>query len=677
MLILSTLLYLALSLLVSLRVYKHVSFSNSVIIFFLVTITINTLVFQILSLFHVLNQPWLFLTVQLFFCLVFGFILFDPLARIFKEKIPSLKFGFSQPRGWDWFLIALISGIFLLAFYIGSLVPINNSDSLHTHLPRIYYWIQHGSMAYWDATTVTQLNYPVILSLQGAWLFLLGGSEALFYLAPWFALITTVVLIYELAVLLGSSRRSALLAALISLSFPVSLLQTFSYQADVFVSSLGLASLFFLMTFINKKQNLFLHVSFLPLVLALGSKQTAFIFLPFFLLAVLKLYRNKYLTVKDLVRSGVVLILLFAALSSYKFIQNTLDREKMSSSMFATYRYAIPFAKEGDGQHYATNALRYFYNGTSVDGLTGRAKLAAINGREKLFRGAGGWLKIDLEVKDYVAEGDKEYFEYSVLPPLNEDAAWFGPLSLILFPLTAFVVLIGKNKLNKHYLWFSVAYILTTFLLISILLTSWNPAHGRYLVLPLLVMTPLLSVLLPVPRVRAAIITVLFSIAAVYLSVSALLINDSNPLITRYSLYSYQENRVDHSKEAGFFTRAYAYISDRVIEDLALTSPDRKDILHQSYYENLFHQSATDIPDIEFVNANVGPTETLYLYINKNIIEYALFGVNKTRDLVPVTSLQQVPSGALVLVDKGRTTASTTGMNLLAENENFSIYLNP
>jgi hypothetical protein len=108
-----------------------------------------------------------------------------------------------------------------------------------------------------------------------------------------------------------------------------------------------------------------------------------------------------------------------------------------------------------------------------------------------------------------------------------------------------------------------------------------------------------------------------------------------------------------------------------------LTSPDRKDIRHQSYYDNLFHQSTSNIPDIEFVNASIPADTPLFIYMRKNIIEFALFGVNRSRDLVPVSGLQQVPSGSLVLVDKGRTPVLSGGVDLLVENDNFWIFRKP
>ena len=209
--------------------------------------------------------------------------------------------------------------------------------------------------------------------------------------------------------------------------------------------------------------------------------------------------------------------------------------------------------------------------------------------------------------------------------------------------------------------------------MVSVLITGWSPTNGRYLILPALVITPLAAFLLPERRTAGQIITVVLSVAAGYLAFSSLLINDSNPLVTQFSLYTYQNEKLNRSDDAGFFSRAYTYINDRVIEDLVLTSPDRRDIRNQTYYENLFHQSSEDIPNIEFVNAYISADETLYLYIQKTIIEYALFGVNKTRDLHPVKSLADVPAGALVLVDVKLEDTPPSGMTLIARNERYLI----
>ena len=675
MLILSAILYIVIAGLLCLRVFRSLSLTRVVMLFFMLTVSVNILVVQVLSLLRLLDNPLLYLLVQFILCLVAGLLLVDPRKRFFKESLPALRFDPIRPRGWEWLPGVLIAAVLLLSLYIGALAPINNSDSLHTHLLRVYYWIQHGSLASWNGTTVTQLNYPVNISIQGVWLFLLGGSERLFYLIQWLALAAAVCAVYEIAVLLGATRKAGLTAALISLCFPVVLLQTYSYQGDAFVASLALISTCFLVMFIKSNNTAHLVLSLLPLAVALGAKQTAFLFLPFYGLALVFLLLRKHLTWRTAFNATGIFLVFFAAFSSYKFIQNALERDRHESDMFAGYRYNLPFSRPDSARQYTTNAARYLYQGFSIDGMAGRWKLGALTARENAFRSLYDTLGIDPQVQAYISKGDEEYFSYTEPFPLNEDAAWFGPLSILAVPLSVIIVLAGKDRQRKRYLWFALTYLILVFILISVLISGWSPTNGRYLILPLMVLAPLFFVLVPQKRVWSSLVCAVLSISAFYLGLSTLLINDSRPLVTQASLYAFQERQHARLSGEGFFSRATLYLSDRVIEDLALTSPNRRDIFRQSYYENLFHQSPGDITDIEFINAAIPSDAPLYLYMRKNIIEYALFGVNKTRDLQPVSDLSQVPPGAFVLVDKGKTPPPDVKMTLLAENGNFSIYI--
>ena len=452
MLILSAILYIVIAALLCLRIFKSISLSRAVMLFFVITVSANILVVEILSLLRLLDRAPLYLLFQLVLCLAAGFALVDPRKWIFKDAIAALKFERIRLRGWEWVAGSIIPAVLLLSLYVGALVPINNSDSLHTHLLRIYYWIQHGSMASWNATTVTQLNYPVNISIQGVWLFLLGRSERLFYLIQWVALVAAICAVYEIAMLLGAQKKAALTAAVITLCLPVVLLQTYSYQGDAFIAALVLVSIYFLVLYLKSQEQAYLFLSLLPLAVALGAKQTAFLILPFYALLFLVLLARKRLTWRTALNTAGVFLVFFTAFSAYKFIQNAVENDKMESSMFAGYRYNLPFSQKDSCRQYATNAARYLYQGFSLDGLTGTWKLNAQNTREGIFRSIYSTLKIDPEVKEYISQGDKEYFTYANPPPLNEDAAWFGPLSILVVPLTVFIVLFGRNKERKRYL---------------------------------------------------------------------------------------------------------------------------------------------------------------------------------------------------------------------------------
>ena len=87
MLILSSLIYLAFTFLLTLRAYRRISFSRVVVFFFLVTVSLNILVSEFLSFASALDQPWLFLILQLIICLLLGFLLWDPSRWIDRKSV--------------------------------------------------------------------------------------------------------------------------------------------------------------------------------------------------------------------------------------------------------------------------------------------------------------------------------------------------------------------------------------------------------------------------------------------------------------------------------------------------------------------------------------------------------------------------------------------------------------
>ncbi len=675
MLIFSIFLYLITGAAASLRFFKELTLNKLVVTTFLTAILLNTLVAELLSLFHTLNNPALFLMLQVVFCGILIVFLVDPGRRIFTDKIGTVKFRLAKLRGADWILTALIAAVLAGCLYIGTLAPINNSDSLHTHLPRIYYWLQHCSMGNWAAVTNTQLTYPIIIPIQGLWLFLLGGSENLFFLVQWFALLASVILVYEISLLLGASIRQGLVAGLASLSFPVVLLQTFSLQGDVFVTAVLLTCVYLVLAYYKTGKNLFLYLSILPMALSLGAKQTAFLFLPIYLAATFLLLRKRIHAGKTALRLLFLFLASFAIFSSFKFIQNALHKDDMEESMFATYRYTIPFTQGTSFRGYATNILRYAYQWISLDGLNGQLKLVTLNLKNNTFKSLTHMVNLDLETHQYLNPGDEDYFEYNNPPILNEDAAWFGIISWTLIPVGLIVGLIRKERVIRYYALASLVLSLVCFLATAILISGWGPTNGRYMVIPTILMTPLISFIIPRNKIAGSISIIVVGFAAIYLAFSTLLINESRPVITESTLYKFQVQKIETIKVTNLLNSQYRAMLNRVVNDLLLTSPDRLSIVQGSYYDKLFFQNSRDIENIRLVNDNLPAGEPLYLRMNKSLLEYALFGVNRTRELYPVKNLNEVPSGAYMLFSNALLDENIPELMPAASNGDYSLLM--
>lgn len=574
----------------------------------------------------------------------------------------------------EWALILVILLILAGYFWVGFLSPINNTDSLHTHLPRIYYWIQHGSLATWDSPTDTQIYYPINLPIQGEWLFLLGKQETFFFLINWFALVTVASVIYEIARLLGADKVPALIAVLTGLSFPAALLQTFSYQGDLFIAATLLICVYFLVLYGIQGKKTALLLSVLPLAVGLGAKQTAVLFLPVYALAVLILLIKKRGGLRTLLVMIGVGIVALGAFTAFKYVQNFMETDRTKVRGLPSLSIIRRMKKDDFSQWLLATKLRYDYQIISLDGLNGRFFKELQNIKNAAFRSTSTRLGVDLESYAYLPEGENDYFQYFEVPHINEDSAWYGPLAMIVIPSSLIVIACGKNFRRKTYAGFALLLLLVFYTALMSTVNGWTNTSGRYFVLPTLALVPLVSMIIPGRRIWRNALSILIALASLYLALSTLFINENRPIITKASLYSiqYQIKDLASNSKTG---NLYVKIVNRMIEDLVLTSPSRKSILQNSYYENLYFQNTAEIKNIEFVNENVSATSPLYLHIQKSTLEYALFGINRTRELYPVNSLDQVPSDSYVLISRSLLPDDRTDLLLVAENDHYSIFI--
>lgn len=675
---LSLFLYFIVTVIINLRLFNEIRLSRFVILFFTTITSMNILVVQALHFVRDLNNLVLFLIVQLIICLLVVFFFIDPFAKVFKSKLPRFRVSVDRPTWLEGVLLFLIIIVLGLAFYIGTLSPINNSDSLHTHLPRIFYWLQHGSLDNWFPTAVQQISYPINITLQGLWLFLLSGSEMYFFGSMWMALVAIAASIYEIALLLGAEKKGALTAGIISLSFPVVLLQTYSYQGDAFVAALILCSVYFLLRFYKEEKQQDLYLSILVFAVGLGSKQTALLFIPVYVIALLLMLRKSF-SMRRLLTLILLGVIFFGIFSSFKTIQNLTETRVEDVHMIGPgYVENLFNIKQKPLQGFLTTAYRYLYQAISLDGITGQLKLDLENIKENLFKTLTEKQGIDLESGEYLREDEEGSFKYDRYWPINEDGSWFGFFSFTFLPLAMILTIFQrKSRFRKWYLLLSVI-LLFLFIFGQIVLKGdgWRAYRGRHMTIAVLTLAPLFVSLIPGKRVLANLICLVLSLSAFYLSISVLLINDNRPIITSASLYTFHTKHIAPKKVTNLISAQYVSRSEKAINALLLTSPNRTSILESDYYEKLFYQDASQIEVIKFVNQNIAPGEPLYTYFETSPLEYALFGINRTRALLPLEFPQDLPPSNCALIANNLLQEVPVSFVRLDQIGEYSIYCN-
>jgi hypothetical protein len=671
MLFASIIIYLIFSLFLYPRIFEKFSFSKLLLVFFLCVFSINVLVSEILGLLHVLNHPWIFLTAQFLFCIIVLLVVhrYSPLSKQKLKSVFSLTdFHLSI---FELFLLVLISATFIGFFAVGITTPINNVDSLATHLPRIYYWLQHGSLDYWTTLNQFQLAYPINAHLQGLWLFLFGKSENLFFLVQWFSLLIISVSTYEISKILGFSNTQALVSTVIGLSLPIVLLQTFSFQGDLTVTALFMVFITFILIFHHTNQMRFLWLAILSILLAFGTKQSALITIPMSFIAVLYLVISKKCFKKFLATSWLFLGI-FILFTSYQFIQNVVQTHTLSGMDWQLAEQYTSFSQFQQKSQFVIP--RYLYQFVGIDGLPRSILPTVIQIKENVFKAILTPFGIDLEKEIFLQPGfdQVEAFKYNSYPLLSEDTAWFGPLAFLLIPLATLLTFFSKVPLRRKYALFSLLYSLSYFCLIFIQRPGWDPYQGRYFILGIYPLIPMVSILLPKQNIlRAFIITLLVS-CSVMLIFNTLLKNDTKPIITARSQNNFIHQVIDPLGESNAFQVFIKKVLYKITYPTGFENP-RRYIYSQKYYDQLFYTNNLSAKNIEFINSLIPEGEPITLMIKNNPLEYALFGVNRSRALYPITNINEARPGYLIIAN---TTGSKTlsDMQLVDKNDDFSVF---
>lgn len=673
MLFTSIIIYLALSFIIYPRLFEKLSISRLLLVFYLTVFSINVLAAEILSLLKLLNLPLLFLVIQTLICglIVLALQYWLPITKANLKSVYTLS-DFRLTK-FEVLLLALISATFIGFFVVGITTPINNNDSLATHLPRIYYWLQQGSLNYWTTISAVnryQLIYPINGLIQGLWLFLMDHSENLFFLVQWFSLILIAASTFEISKFLGFSTSRSLFSTFIGLALPIVLLQTFSFQGDLTVTALIMIFIVFMFLYNQTKSMKFIILALFCIILALGTKQTAFFILPVAGLVILyQLIKNK--SFFKLLKSSWLLIAITVAFASFQYVQNIVHtgslfgldsvlNENYSSLSQVTQkaRYVLP---------------RFAYQFMGVDGLPRSIQPSLILFKENIFKGILNPAGLDLEKEFFLQSGfdADESFQYNATLKLSEDNAWFGPLAFLLIPLATVFAFFSKEKLRRNYAFICFVNSLVYLVLLIIQRPGWDPYQGRYFILAIIPFIPLIPLLFPKSRVFHVIMIGILLPISLVLIINTLFYNDSKPIITAKTQNDIINNAISPLPETNGIQKLIKKTLLKLAYPTKYSSP-LVNIYEATYYDRLFYSNLSTAEDIEFINQFIPEGESISTLIPRSSLEYALFGKNFSRNLYPITDVDDVKPGYL-LTSSTTFIPTSSEMQLLGKNADYSI----
>lgn len=217
------------------------------------------------------------------------------------------------------FVFCVVS-IFVILF-----VPPNNWDSMTYHLSKIGFWLQNGSLGFFDTYNLTQNYSPPNAEILIMWSILFIKSDIFAGFIQFIAYLGTILLIYGTAREIGANIFQGIFASLVWASIPEVMLEATSTQNDIVATFFLIAAIFFMLRGCNELGWRGFMVSGISLGLAVGTKATAILALPGIFVGALflsvKTEKNFVKNLTSWVISASLGIIIFG---SYIYIENYL-----------------------------------------------------------------------------------------------------------------------------------------------------------------------------------------------------------------------------------------------------------------------------------------------------------------------------------------------------------------
>lgn len=143
------------------------------------------------------------------------------LDRYREKKIPQILF--------DLIPVIIGAGVLFLAIVT---VPYNY-DSMTYHLPRIWFWAENQSAAYYATPSLRQLSSPVLAEYIGLHIYILAGkTDRLLNLVQTFSYLTGAAMVYAISCKIGCRRFFARLSVMIYMCVPILFAEALTTQVD-------------------------------------------------------------------------------------------------------------------------------------------------------------------------------------------------------------------------------------------------------------------------------------------------------------------------------------------------------------------------------------------------------------------------------------------------------------
>lgn len=466
--------------------------------FYLVCYSLNVLTAEISGFVGLLASKLFFFVLQAAFLIGLTFFwwkkgkpsLLGPFSQIkIKEALNRVSKFLKKNIFTALFALIVLSGYVVLAWLIVN-VPPNNSDSMHTHLARIMYWLQQSSFKQLNCFSVFARIYPFDNNLNMLWTILMTGTDKFVGFIQYFAGIFCAIAIFGMVRVFGGSKRTGLIISLLWMTFTENVFQATTPQNDLVITALFTICIYLFFQFVKTRNFEDLFFSGLALGLSFGTKETMFMMgLGIVIMLALFLFKDKGLT-KPILRWVLIGISSFLILGSFTFFNNLYYYHNPLGPSEHVFSDSLGATSIGDKFKY--NSPRLMMQFFSFDSLPTSLAEKGITLRGKIFSAIFTKIGVPLDSNIGLKDNESsETFSYDLTPSWNEDTGWYGTASfLMIIPAFLIGLCLGIKKKDPRFL--SVIFYCLTFYFFEVLLRpGWDPYQGRYFSMTTALVIPL------------------------------------------------------------------------------------------------------------------------------------------------------------------------------------------
>ncbi|OLC50176.1 MAG: hypothetical protein AUH43_05750 [Acidobacteria bacterium 13_1_40CM_65_14] len=353
-------------------------------------------------------------------------------------------------------------------------------DGLTYHVARVAYYLQHRSMAFYDANYWAQVVHPrnsAVLSLH-AYL-VSGGNERVASIWQLLAYWTCVVVVYGIAIEIGSTRRQAAFTAMLFAVLTASLMQAAAADNDMILAAYAGITVYSLLRYRSDPRPRHLATASGASALALGTKAVFAVNAPLLVAAAIDglahAPRPRSRAWLQLAAFGVAALLVFTVPSGYvtmfRLFGNALGPASVRTEhTFEGYDAATAV------RYGAKNVLRFGVDFLSLDGLP---RVTIVNRAQRLLRAVPAHIIPRLGVDLEEPGGARTTFLYDRIASAHEVHSYWGVLGFTLVWASVMAAAFGRRVRSGARL---LAWMTIGFLVLQAFSSLYDPWRGRYFI---------------------------------------------------------------------------------------------------------------------------------------------------------------------------------------------------